>query len=315
MDIVTKIKELKKERNAIILAHNYQPPELQDIADFTGDSLGLSIQASESCADVIVFCGVYFMAETAKILSPNKRVFIPDKTAGCPLADMITADQLRELKKQHPNAKTMCYVNTTAEVKAECDFCCTSANAETMLKECFSDEDEIIFVPDKYLASYAARKTGRNVIIWNGYCPIHAQILAEHIIEQKQLHPSAEVLAHPECRQDVIALADAVLSTSGMLRYAKESSSQEFIIATEAGMIYPLQKEIPDKKFYPATELAVCQNMKKGSLDKLLLCLEEMAGEVILSDEIIKGAQKSINNMIKAGRQNAGLQPAHTNTS
>jgi len=315
MDIVTKIKELKKERNAIILAHNYQPPELQDIADFTGDSLGLSIQASESPADVIVFCGVYFMAETAKILSPNKRVFIPEKTAGCPLADMITAGQLRELKKQHPNAKTICYVNTTAEVKAECDFCCTSANAETMLKECFSDEDEIIFVPDKYLALYAAGKTGRNVIIWNGYCSIHAKILAEHIIEQKQLHPSAEVLVHPECRQEVIALADAVLSTSGMLRYAKESSSQEFIIATEVGMIYPLQKEVAGKKFYPATELAVCRNMKKGSLDKLLLCLEEMAGEVILSDEIIKGAQKSINNMIKAGRQNAGLQPAHTNTS
>jgi len=311
MDIITRIKELKRERNAVILAHNYQPPELQDIADFTGDSLGLSIQAAETSADVVVFCGVYFMAETAKILSPKKTVLIPDKGAGCPLADMITVDQLRELKKKHPNAKTICYVNTSAEIKAECDFCCTSANAETMLRECFSDKDEIIFVPDKYLASYAAKKTGRNVIIWNGYCPIHAHILAEDIIRQKQAHPSAEVLAHPECRQDVIALADAVLSTSGMLRYAKESKTEEFIIATEVGMIHPLQKEVSGKKFYPATDIAVCQNMKKVTLEKLLFCLENMADEVVLSDEIISGAQKSIQNMIKAGRQKAGLQQAH----
>jgi len=299
LDLIARIKELKEEKNATILAHNYQLPEVQDIADFTGDSLGLSIQASKTEASVIVFCGVYFMAETAKILSPQKTVLIPDKEAGCPMADMITAQQVRELKAKHPLAKVMCYVNTTAEVKAECDFCCTSANAEYMLNEAFTPNDEIIFVPDKYLGSYAANRTKRNVILWNGFCSSHLKILPEYILKQKKLYPQAKVLVHPECPAGAVNLADAVLSTSGMLKYAKTSDAKEFIIGTEIGMLYPLQKENPGKKFYPGSQMAVCPNMKKITLDKVINSLENMENEINLSDNLIKKAKKSINNMIK----------------
>ncbi|MDD3374627.1 MAG: quinolinate synthase NadA [Candidatus Omnitrophica bacterium] len=305
-DIVANIKKLKKERNAVILVHNYQLPEVQDIADFTGDSLGLSIEASKTSADVIVFCGVHFMAETAKILSPQKTVLIPDSSAGCPMADMITREQLQDLKKKHPKAKVICYVNTSAEVKAECDYCCTSANAVEMLEKAFDEDDEILFVPDKYLASYAASQTNRNVIIWQGYCPTHARILAEHIIDLKKLHLNAKVMVHPECSGPVIREADEVLSTSGMLRYAKESDAKEFIVGTEVEMVYPLSKENPNKIFYPVTELAVCPNMKKTTLEKVEISLRNMVYEVILSQEIIKGAKKPIDNMIKF-RQNAQL--------
>ncbi|MBU0468105.1 MAG: quinolinate synthase NadA [Candidatus Omnitrophica bacterium] len=301
MNFQKRIEELKKERNAVILVHNYQLPEVQDIGDFTGDSLGLSIEASKTTADVIVFCGVYFMAETAKILSPHKTVLIPDATSGCPMADMITADQLRELKAKHPKAKVMCYVNTSAEVKAECDYCCTSANAEIMLNEAFNDDDEIIFVPDKYLASYSANKTGRKVIFWNGYCKSHLKILPEHIQKQKELHPNAITMAHPECLSSVTQMVDEVLSTSGMLKYVNKSKANEFIVGTEVGMLHPLQKANPQKKFYAASDIAVCPNMKKITLEKVIRSLEDMRDEVILSEEIISKAQKSIFRMINIG--------------
>ncbi|MCM8773155.1 MAG: quinolinate synthase NadA [Candidatus Omnitrophica bacterium] len=297
--IVDKIRQLKKKRNAIILVHNYQPSEVQDIADFLGDSLGLSIQASKVNADVIVFCGVYFMAETAKILSPQKIVLIPDKNAGCPLADTITAQQLKELKSQHPRAKVLCYVNTPAEVKAEADYCCTSANAVGVVNKALKDEEEIIFVPDKYLAHYVSRKTNRNFIVWQGYCPVHANISVEEVKRQKLLHPSAVVLVHLECSPDVIELADEVLSTEGMCKYAKKSKAKEIIVGTEVGIIYRLEKENPYKKFYPLSERAICSNMKIISLEKVLLSLEEMKEEVTLPKEIILSAEESICRMLE----------------
>jgi quinolinate synthase len=204
--LVEKIERLKEQRRAVILAHNYQLPEVQDCADFVGDSLGLSIEASKTDAEVIVFCGVHFMAETAKILSPGKTVLLPDKNAGCPMADMITAEQLRALKAEHPGAKVLCYVNTSAEVKAECDLCCTSANAVRMVGEVLKDAEEIIFVPDRYLAAFVAGKTGREFIIWPGFCPTHARILPEHIEAARALHPGAVVMVHPECRPEVAAI-------------------------------------------------------------------------------------------------------------
>jgi len=239
------------------------------------------------------------MAETAKILSPQKTVLIPEPNAGCPMADMITREQLLQLKKEHPKAKVICYVNTSAEVKAECDYCCTSANAIEMLENAFDEDDEILFVPDKYLASYAASKTNRNVIIWQGYCPTHVRILPEYIQELRKLHPESKVMVHPECSGPVIQIADQVLSTSGMLRYAKESSAKEFIVGTEVEMVYPLSKENPDKIFYPATDLAVCPNMKKTTLEKVEISLKNIVHEIILPQEIIERAKKPIDNMIK----------------
>ncbi|HUH65022.1 MAG TPA: quinolinate synthase NadA, partial [Syntrophales bacterium] len=240
MELVEKINRLRKERNAVILAHNYQRPEVQDIADYVGDSLGLSVLASKTDADVILFCGVYFMAETAKILSPAKTVLIPDAKAGCPMADMITASELRMLKKEHPRAKVLCYVNTTAEVKAECDVCCTSGNADRIVREAFHKDDEIIFAPDQYLAKYISTRLGRDFVFWKGYCPIHVRILPEDIAAQKALHPGAEVLVHPECTPAITALADRVLSTGGMLRHAGEAKTREFIVATEIGILHRL---------------------------------------------------------------------------
>lgn len=295
--VANKIKELKEQRRAVILAHNYQVPEVQDIADFCGDSLELSLKAGRVEAEMIVFCGVYFMAETAKIISPKKTVLIPDPQAGCPMADMITVGQLKEMKAKHPKAKVLCYVNTSAEVKAECDVCCTSANAVELLNTKFEPQDEIIFVPDKYLATYAAERTGRNIIPWQGYCPSHARILPEDITSKKAEHPLAKVLAHPECNGMVLALADEVLSTSGMMRYAQKSSAKEFIIATEPGLLYPLQKANPTKKFYAASDKAVCQNMKRITLDKVLTSLENKTVEVTLPEDIILRAKRSILNM------------------
>jgi quinolinate synthase len=300
MEIIDKIQKLKKEKNAIILVHNYQLPEIHDIADYIGDSLGLSIEAAETKADVIVFCGVYFMAETAKILSPEKIVLIPEKSAGCPMADMITADQLRTLKAQHPGATVMCYVNTTADVKAECDLCCTSANAVRMAGEVLRDEKEIIFVPDQYLAAYTAKQTGRNFIVWKGYCPIHASILPDHIREQRNLHPEADVIVHPECTPEVIEAADRALSTEGMIRYAKESEKKEFIIGTEIGILYRLRKECPGKIFYPASDQAVCQNMKLTTLEKVCLALENMSHEVIVPEEVRGKAKTCIERMLRS---------------
>ncbi len=241
------IRLLKKESNAVILAHNYQLAEIQDIADFTGDSLELSQKAAATDADVIVFCGVHFMAETASILCPDKTVLLPDINAGCPMANMITAEALREKKREYPRATVVCYVNSTADVKAESDICCTSANAVRVIESISAPE--IIFVPDQYLGDYVASKTGRKMILWPGFCPTHIRIKPQDIIRLREEYPRAKVVVHPECRPEVTALADEVLSTGGICRFARETDAREIIIGTEMGILHRLRKENPDKKF------------------------------------------------------------------
>jgi quinolinate synthase len=304
MELFKEIEKLKKERSAIILAHNYQLPEVKSIADFVGDSLGLSMQAAKTRADVIVFCGVHFMAETAKILSPEKKVLIPDPKAGCPMADMITADDLRKLKADHPQAAVLCYVNTSAEVKAECDLCCSSANAVGIVAEHMKDEKEIIFVPDKYLGTYVAEQTGRNLILWHGYCPTHVRILPEDIKRLKDEYPEAEILVHPECTPAITALADKVLSTEGMCRHAAASSKTEFIVATEVGILPRMKKENPEKKFYPASDKAICPNMKRTTLEKILWSLQDLTYEIDVPSEIIARARKCIDGMLSCQPRN-----------
>jgi quinolinate synthase len=297
-DLEEKIKELKKKRNAVILVHNYQLPEVQDVADFRGDSLELSRIASKTDAKVIVFCGVHFMAETASILSPDKKVLVPDIHAGCPMANMITAADVRRLKKEHPDAVAVGYVNTSAEVKAELDYCCTSTNA-TAVVNALKNEKEIIFVPDKYLADYTSKQTGRKLITWSGYCPTHVKILPEDIKREKKFHPFAKVMVHPECLSSVVALADQVLSTSMMAKYAKETEAKEFIVGTEVGIIYRLKKDNPEKEFYAASERAICPNMKRTTQEKILWSLEEMKEEVKVSDDIRQRAKKALDRMLE----------------
>ncbi len=299
MDIKDKIKKLKKEKKAVILVHNYQLPEIHDIADFVGDSLGLSIEAAKTNADVIVFCGVHFMAETAKILSPGKTVLLPDKNAGCPMADMIDAKSLKSLQAAHPKALTMCYVNTSAAVKALCDYCCTSANALKMAQKLLPDHREIIFIPDKYLAQYVSGQVNHEFIMWEGYCPIHAGILPDDMLQAKNLHPKAKVIVHPECKPSIIDFADIVASTEGMSRYVKNSDDKEFIIGTEVGIIHRLKKENPDKMFYPASDKAICADMKKINLEKVLLSLERMSYEITLPPDIKDKARLSIERMLQ----------------
>ena len=293
-----KIKELKKKRNAIILAHNYQLPEVQDVADFRGDSLELSRKASQTEAKVIVFCGVHFMAETASILCPDKKIIMPDKFAGCPMANMITRNALRNLKEKHPKAIVVGYVNTPAEVKAELDVCCTSTNAVAVVNA-LKDRGEIIFVPDKYLADFVSKKTGKRLIVWNGYCPTHVRISPEDIIREKKFHPRAKVIVHPECLPEVIALADAALSTSKMCEFAAQTDAKEIVVGTEVGLIYRLKKDNPAKEFYPATERAVCPNMKRTTQEKIVWALEELKEEVKVSDEIRRRAKKAIDRMLE----------------
>lgn len=295
--LVEKILKLKEKNKAIILVHNYQPPEVQDIADFLGDSLELSRKAAQTDAEVIVFCGVHFMAETASILCPDKMVLMPDINAGCPMANMVDSIRLRSLKEKHPSAIVLSYVNTSAEVKAESDICCTSANAIRVVQSLDSNQ-EIIFVPDKYLGQYITSQTGRRMVYWDGYCPVHIKILPEDILKQKRAHPHAEVMVHPECTPEVIKLADKVLSTSGMCRYAKESESREIIVGTERDIVYRLQKGNPDKRFYPASEVAICPNMKLSSLEKVLWALEDMKNEVKVPNEIRVRAVQPVNKML-----------------
>jgi len=297
-ELVTKIKELKKKRDAIILAHNYQLPEVQDIADFRGDSLELSRMAAKTEAKVIVFCGVYFMAETASILSPDKKVIMPDVSAGCPMADMMTADDLRKLKAEHPRAVVVGYVNTSAQVKAELDYCCTSSNAVAIINA-LKNEKEIIFVPDKYLADYVSKKSGRKLITWHGFCPTHVKILPEDLKREKKFHPKAKVMVHPECLPSVVALADAVLSTSQMAKYAKENPAKEFIVGTEAGLVYRLKQDNPNKEFYLASERAVCPNMKRTTQEKVLWALEDLKEEVKVPENIREKARLAIERMLK----------------
>ena len=294
--LVEEIRKLKKERDAVILVHNYQLPEVQDIADFLGDSLGLSREAAKTGAKVIVFCGVYFMAETANILSPEKTVLLPDLASGCPMADMINAKELRELKAAHPGHLVVAYVNSSAEVKAETDYCCTSGNALKVVEKL--KNEKIIFVPDKYLGSWISEKLGKEMVLWHGYCPTHAKILPAHVEKAKKEHPKALVLVHPECRNDVWPLADEVCSTEGFLRYAKGSKAAEFIVATEPGMLYRLAKENPGKKFYPANADAICPNMKKNTLEKVLWSLQDMKNIVKVPEETRLKAKKAIDRMV-----------------
>jgi quinolinate synthase len=297
-DLVKQIKELKKARNAVLLVHNYQLPEVQEVADFRGDSLELSRIAAKTDAEVIVFCGVHFMAETASILCPDKTILLPDAGAGCPMANMMTAQELIDLKKKHPRAVSVGYVNTSAEVKAELDICCTSTNAVAVVNH-LKDEKEIIFVPDKYLGDYVARQTKRKLILWNGFCPTHMRILPEDILREKKFHPKAKVLVHPECLPAVLEMADAVLSTSGMGKFAKETPAKEIIVGTEVGIIYRLKMDNPDKEFYPASERAVCPNMKRTTLEKILFSLQELREEVRVSDSVRSRARKAIDRMLE----------------
>ena len=282
----------------MILAHNYQIGEVQDIADFVGDSLGLSIQAATTKAETIVFCGVRFMAETAAILSPKKTVLLPDKTAGCPMADMINADQLRELKSDHPDALVVCYVNSTAEVKALSDYCCTSGNAVELVKTIPAGR-EVIFVPDKYLGQHVINLTGRDMILWPGYCTTHTRITAEDIETARNKYPDAVVLAHPECNDPAKAAADELLSTAQMIAFAKKSPAKDFIIATESGILHSLKKQMPEKNFYPATEKTICPNMKKITLEKVLWSLEDMQYKITVDENMRIKAKAALDRMLE----------------
>lgn len=301
-DIIARINELRKKLNALIITHNYQLGEVQDIADFTGDSLELSIRASETNADVIVFCGVKFMAETAFILSPSKTVLLPVMESGCPMADMADAKGLIELKKQHPGALAVCYVNSTAEVKAECDMCVTSANAVHIVSSLPADK-KIIFLPDKNLGAYVAHKTGRDMILWPGFCPTHMRITVEHIKNKKAEFPDAKVIVHPESRMDVINMADEVLSTGGMCKYASKTDVSQIIVATEMGLIYRLQKENPGKHFIPVSEQAVCPNMKMTRLENVLESMEKLEHVIRVPEEIRKRALLPIQRMLEESKR------------
>ncbi len=293
---IDQINRLRKERNAVILAHNYQRGEVQDIADFVGDSLGLSRQAASTEAEVIIFCGVRFMAETAVILSPQKIVLLPDLQAGCPMADMITAPQLREAKQKHPDATVVCYVNSSAEVKAESDICCTSTNAISVVKSL--GKQQVLFVPDEHLGRYVASKTEADIIFWPGYCPTHYRVLPEDILKAKERYPNAEVIVHPECRLEVIVLADEALSTGGIIKYVSESAADEIILGTELGMAYRLQKDYPHKRVHLATEKLICPNMKLITLDKIASALENMRPRVTVPDNVRDKAKKTLDRML-----------------
>ena len=297
MEISDEIRRLAAERKAVILAHNYTRGEVQDVADYTGDSLELARKATEVDADAIVFCGVYFMAETAAILNPGKTVLIPDPTAGCPMADMITGAQLRELKARHPGAKAVCYVNSTAEVKAECDICVTSGNAERVMAT-FSPDEEILFVPDQHLGGHISGMLGREYTLWPGYCPTHQLITAKAIADARSLHPGAPVMVHPECAKDVRAAADHALSTGGMCRFARESDAREFIVGTEVGILHRLRKENPGKTFYPVSDRVTCPNMKKTTLENLAECLREMKTVVTVPEPVASRARRAVDAML-----------------
>jgi len=300
-ELTEKILNLKHKRKAIILAHNYQLGEVQDIADFVGDSLELSQNAAKTDAEVIAFCGVHFMAETASILCPDKTVLLPDINAGCRMANMITAEDLRERKKELPGVPVVCYINSTAEVKAESYACCTSANAAKVIESL--DAREILFVPDQYLGHYVSTKTDKNLILWPGFCPTHVKIQPEYVIKLKQVYPKAKVIVHPECRPDVIALADEVLGTGGMCRFAGQTDAREIIVGTEIGLIHRLRKENPSKKFIPALEKAFCPNMKLITLEKILWSLEDMAPEVKVPEEIRLRAKVAVDRMLEIGKR------------
>jgi quinolinate synthase len=296
---VAEIQRLKRERHAVILAHNYQRPEIFEVADFVGDSLELAQKATTVEADVIVFCGVHFMAETAKILNPTRTVLLPDLRAGCSLADSVDADALEDRKSEllrvYPDLQVVCYVNTTAAVKAVCDVCCTSSNAVKIVEAL--PTNDVLFVPDENLAHYVQQNTSKNIIAWNGNCYVHHQITPEQIEKVRRYMPHVKVLVHPECRADVLALADAVLSTSGMIRYARESPANEFLVVTECGLSDRLLLELPEKRFYKSCKL--CAYMKMITLDDTLRSLQEMRYPIELDEEVRAGAERSLRRMLE----------------
>ena len=293
-----QIAKLREKLNAIILAHNYQRPEVQDIADYTGDSLELSRKAAGTDAEVIVFCGVHFMAETAKILSPQKTVLLPDEAAGCPMADMITADQLEQEKAKYPGVQVVCYVNSSAAVKAGSDICCTSANAVQVV-QAMDRERPILFVPDQYLGHYAMRQTGREMHLWPGYCPTHMKIGVDDVNRQRARYPGAKVLVHPECRPDVIDAADEALSTGGIIRYAQSYQGNTLIVGTETGILHRLWKEIPAVEYVPVTKRGVCPNMKCITLEKVLWSMEEMEPNIEIPEEVRQRALAAVERMLE----------------
>ena len=297
MDFAARLQKLKKDRGAVILAHNYQRAEVQDAADFVGDSLELSRQAAAVDARVILFCGVHFMAETAAILCPGRTVLVPDENAGCPMANMLTLRELRRAKAEHPGAAVVCYVNSSAAVKAESDICCTSANAVEVVASIPRDR-EVLFVPDSSLGGYVSRKLGRPLILWPGYCPTHHRILADEIRRLRQAWPQAAVVVHPECTEDVIALADRVASTTGIIRYCRESAAREIIVGTEIGLLHRLELDSPGKRILMLGALADCPNMKLNTLEKMVWALDDMAPEVRVDPAVAVGARAAIERML-----------------
>ncbi len=300
IELIEEIKRLSREKNAIILAHNYQIPDIQDIADLTGDSLALSIQASKTDADIIVFCGVHFMAEAASIVCPDKKVIIPVLDAGCAMADMLNAKQLIEMKKRYPGVPVVTYVNSSAEVKAESDICCTSANAIQVVK--WTKSKEVIMTPDKNLANWVKKHTDQTIYAWDGYCPIHNDLKIKQVKDALEKYPNAILMAHPECPMEILDLAHVVRSTSGMLKYAKESDAKEFIVATEIGLLHPLKKQNPEKEFYPAWEDMICEDMKKTGLKELLKALQTEAPVVKVPETVRERAYKAVERMMEVPR-------------
>jgi quinolinate synthase len=297
MTIAERIAQLKTKRHAVILVHNYARGEVQDIGDFVGDSLGLSRQAAETDAKVIVFCGVHFMAETAKIISPEKLVLMPDPNAGCPMANMVTVRELRAMKAEHPAAAVVTYVNSSAAVKAESDVCCTSANAVNVVRSVPADR-EVLFVPDRNLGRWVSEQLGREMILWDGYCPTHQRILPDQVARMKDAHPDALFVCHPECPWETIQLADHVGSTTGILKFCAESDAREFVIGTEMGIIHRLRKENPGKVFHEVSPLADCPNMKLSTLEKVLWSLEDLVYEITVPDDVSDRARGAIERML-----------------
>jgi quinolinate synthase len=310
MDLVEAINRLKKEKNAVILAHYYQESEIQDVADYIGDSLGLSQKAASTDADIIVFAGVHFMAETAKMLSPNKKVLLPDLKAGCSLADSCPPHLFREFKKKYPDHVVVSYINCTAELKTLTDICCTSTNAVQIIESIPKDQ-KIIFAPDKNLGAYLQKKTGREMVIWNGACMVHEIFSHEKIVKLRQRHPNAKFIAHPECEAHILDMADFIGSTTGLLKYTINDSATEYIVATESGILHQMQKSSPHKTFIPAppTNNCACNDcphMKRNTLEKLWLCMEYELPEIILPDWVIKEGVSSIDRMLEVSAK-AGL--------
>ncbi len=307
LDLFAEIERLKKEKNAIILAHYYQEPDIQDVADYIGDSLGLAQQAAKTTADIIVFAGVHFMAETAKILNPHKKVLLPDLKAGCSLADSAPADLFRRFKEKHPDHLVISYINCTADIKALSDIICTSSNAEKIVESVPADQP-IIFAPDKNLGAYLVKKTGRNMVLWNGACMVHEIFSLEKIMKLKARHPKAKLIAHPECEEPILRQADYIGSTTGLLKYTQKDDAIEYIVATETGILHQMQKESPHKTFIPAPPdnscaCNDCPHMKLNTLEKLYLCMEYETPEIIMDEQLRLAAKKPIDRMLEISAQ------------